>query len=61
MHFPLTPCPIASPWELVSLRVKCADGLWTTGLSFDPEVLKMRGMVLASVEERNWKTYQRHC
>lgn len=48
--------PITSPWEFVSLRVKCADGLWVTGPSFDPEVLKMRGMVLASEEDRKWKT-----
>ena len=44
-----------SPWELVSLRVRWADGLWVTEvMNFDPELLKVRGMVLASGGERKW-------
>lgn len=37
----------------MSLRVKWADGLWVTEvMNFDPELLKVRGMVLASEGER---------
>ncbi len=37
----------------MSLRVKWADGLWATEvMNFDPELLKDRGMVLASEGER---------
>ena len=44
---------VSSPWEVVSLRVRCADGLWGTEvMNFDPDALKVRGMVLASVGER---------
>ena len=33
----------------MSLRVRWADGLWATEvMNFDPELLKVRGMVLAS-------------
>lgn len=41
----------ALPWELVSLRVRWADGLWATELR-NFELLKVRGIVLASKRER---------
>lgn len=46
---------VSSPWEFVSLRVKWAEGLWVTEVNFDPEVLKVRGMVLASEGNRKCK------
>lgn len=46
---------VASPWVFVSLRVRWAEGLWVTEVNFDPEVLKVRGMVLASEGNRKCK------
>ena len=54
------PSAASSPCALVSRRVRCADGLWPPGLSLEPDVLKLRGMLLAS-EDRRSKGPERMC